>query len=392
MNRKRNPAFRPGLALASVLILGCMAPGWAAIASTDLARDALNNPSPPVANPEHVVILAVTRAGNRLVAVGEHGVITLSDDNGKRWRQAEVPVDVSLTAVRFADDRTGWAVGHLGVILKTADGGEHWALQLDGISGARLAMEEAEADAKAAQTETKAGAAEGDPIKQELRAAKRLEKDGPDKPLLNLLVTNDQQVLAVGAFNLAFRTADGGKTWQYWSSHVDNMDGSHLYAIRSSAVSGEVFIAGERGLLLRSGMDEGHFTSIVSPYSGSLFVLLEIGDGKLFLGGLSGNAFYSGDNGASWKAAQIEWQHPATLNGGIVLSDHIAVVCDQAGRLLASRDGGQSWAPTSLPAGAPCVGVAEAADQSLVLATMAGLRVVPRSVVDGPKSIGGASE
>ena len=38
--------------------------------------------------PERAVLLAVCKAGARLVAVGEHGVIILSDDQGITWRQA----------------------------------------------------------------------------------------------------------------------------------------------------------------------------------------------------------------------------------------------------------------------------------------------------------------
>ncbi|MCX7168911.1 MAG: glycosyl hydrolase, partial [Proteobacteria bacterium] len=38
------------------------------------------------------VLAAVARAGNRLVAVGERGIVLLSDDNGVTLRQAKVPV------------------------------------------------------------------------------------------------------------------------------------------------------------------------------------------------------------------------------------------------------------------------------------------------------------
>ena len=81
--------------------------------------------------------LAVTRAGRRLVAVGERGTVLWSDNAGQSWQQAQVPVQVTLTAVRFVNERTGWAVGHLGVILKTEDAGQTWALQLDGVQAAQ---------------------------------------------------------------------------------------------------------------------------------------------------------------------------------------------------------------------------------------------------------------
>ena len=52
-------------------------------------------------------MLAVATVGNRLVAAGERGIVLLSDDGGASWRQARVPVSVSLTALQFVDGRTG---------------------------------------------------------------------------------------------------------------------------------------------------------------------------------------------------------------------------------------------------------------------------------------------
>ncbi|MFU0418243.1 WD40/YVTN/BNR-like repeat-containing protein, partial [Acinetobacter baumannii] len=76
------------------------------------------------------MLLDATRAGKRVVAVGEHGIVLLSDDEGKTYRQARtVPVSATLSAVSFADEKHGWAVGQWGVILATSDGGETWVKQ-----------------------------------------------------------------------------------------------------------------------------------------------------------------------------------------------------------------------------------------------------------------------
>ncbi|WP_460940053.1 WD40/YVTN/BNR-like repeat-containing protein, partial [Pandoraea terrae] len=82
------------------------------------------------AAPTHMMLLDATRAGSRIVAVGEHGVILLSDDDGRTWRQArQVPVSATLSAVTFTDPKHGWVVGQWGVILATGDGGETWEKQ-----------------------------------------------------------------------------------------------------------------------------------------------------------------------------------------------------------------------------------------------------------------------
>ncbi|KVG72062.1 hypothetical protein WJ33_19255 [Burkholderia ubonensis] len=51
-----------------------------------------------------------TRAGARIAAVDENGVVLVSDDDGKTWRQApRVPVSATLPAVAVGDARFGLA-------------------------------------------------------------------------------------------------------------------------------------------------------------------------------------------------------------------------------------------------------------------------------------------
>lgn len=96
-------------------------------------RDVLDQPARLSERAVSSVLNAVVLAGTRLVAVGERGVVLLSDDNGRSWRQAgSVPVSVALTDVHFVSATHGWAVGHSGVVLHSDDGGETWMRQLDG--------------------------------------------------------------------------------------------------------------------------------------------------------------------------------------------------------------------------------------------------------------------
>ena len=67
-------------------------------------------------------------AGSRVVVVGERGHILVSTDRGDNWKQAQTPTRALLTAVHMHDERTGWAVGHDAVILRTDDGGDTWRL------------------------------------------------------------------------------------------------------------------------------------------------------------------------------------------------------------------------------------------------------------------------
>lgn len=72
----------------------------------------------PVAHAAQAMLLGAAWAQKRVVAVGDHGIVLLSDDHGRSYRQARaVPVSSSLTGVSFADARHGWAVGHWGRLL-----------------------------------------------------------------------------------------------------------------------------------------------------------------------------------------------------------------------------------------------------------------------------------
>jgi photosystem II stability/assembly factor-like uncharacterized protein len=61
---------------------------------------------------------------NRFVAVGNAGVIQLSE-NGKDWRIIDAGISNNLQGI-YAFDNTLWATGSNGIILRSSDGGEHW--------------------------------------------------------------------------------------------------------------------------------------------------------------------------------------------------------------------------------------------------------------------------
>jgi len=298
----------------------------------------------------NAAMLAVTHAGPRLVAVGERGTVLLSDDGAKRWRQASVPVQVTLTAVRFIDERRGWAVGHLGVILKSEDGGESWVKQLDGVQAAKLV------------------AAGGD------ERTKRFAEEGPDKPFFDVDFIDAQHGFAVGAYNLAFATVDGGQHWTPMLSRLPNPKSLHLYGVRASG--GHVYIAGEQGLLMASGDGGESFSALPVAYKGSYFGLLAARSGALIAYGLRGNAWRSADQGASWTRLDTGLQ--TSISAALELDGGELALLAQTGELLRSRDEGRSFTKTA-PSGGPlpAAGLAAADGGALVIASLRGMRRQP---------------
>lgn len=312
---------------ASLLVsLALCAPALWASAAADFP--ALERPAVQVRAPQRAVLQAAALAGPRIVAVGERGIVLLSDDGGAQWRQSKtVPVSVTLTAVHFVDARQGWAVGHAGVVLHSTDGGETWARQADGRALARLALDAARQHA-AARPEDAAAV-------RELKAAQLLVDDGPDKPLLDVQFSSATHGFVVGAYNLFFETRDGGATWVSAMGRLDNPKGLHLYALRVQSEA--VYVVGEQGLMLRSD-DAGHtFASLVSPYSGSWFSLVALDDGSLLAAGLRGNAFFSADRGQSWS--RVAGAPPASFVSAVALTDGTVLLANQAGQLSTTRGG-----------------------------------------------------
>ena len=133
----------PAAALAAALLAAAFL-GGATSAIAAPVSDLLDLPAAANARATRSLQLAVTRAGNRLVAVGERATVLISDDDGRTWRQAKrVPVGVALTDVHFPTPELGWAVGHSGVVLHSEDGGETWMRQLDGKLAAQVVVDDA---------------------------------------------------------------------------------------------------------------------------------------------------------------------------------------------------------------------------------------------------------
>lgn len=328
---------------------------WRAADAASFIR-ALDEPAIAVKAPDKAFLVAITNAGPRLVAVGEHGVIIYSDDNGASWRQASVPVMVTLTAVAFADPLNGWAVGHYGVILHTGDGGVTWQLQLNGIQANALTM--AAAQAAAADGSTAAGAPYA------LKRAAAFLEAGPDKPFLCLQVTSANDVTVFGAYRMVMHTTDGGKHWSDWSLQVADNLSHNLYAV--TAPGPVSYLVGEMGLIFRSTDAGQSYQEIQPPSSATFFGVITLNDNSIFVFGVAGLAFRSNDGGKTLQPIILGTS--TNLVAGLHLKSGAIVLAAQDGRLFMSEDNATTFKSlqTVIPMGVS--GIAEATDGDLVVA------------------------
>ncbi|MEJ8845492.1 WD40/YVTN/BNR-like repeat-containing protein [Variovorax rhizosphaerae] len=296
-----NNAFLSRSLRASIVALGCGLASLAACAQApvDGAPSALV-PAQRVAHALKAEMLAIASAGPRFVAVGDHGVVLLSDDAGKAWRQAKsVPVDVKLNSTSFVDGKQGWAVGHRGVILHTQDGGDTWVVQ-------RMAAQE-------------------------------------DRPLFAVHFFDAGHGVAVGLWSLVLVTEDGGKSWKEQKlapppgGKTADLNLLSLFADSK----GRLIATAEKGMVLVSE-DQGHaWRYVETGYKGSFWTGVAA-DGAWVVGGLRGSLYRSTDDGAHWD--RIDTGSTSSITGLAARGKQVLAV-GLDGLVLHSNDGGSHVKP-----------------------------------------------
>lgn len=339
----------PSLLLTAALVSPCGA-------ASDY-RDLLDTPSVTAPRAAGSLLNGVTMAGKRLVAVGQRGHILVSEDQGKSWVQTVSPVGSDLVAVCFPTASNGWAVGHDGVVLHSANGGTTWEKQFDGRAAAKVMVEYY---AKNSPKNTPAFQAE----------IKRYLEQGADKPFLDVWFENDRNGYIVGAFNLIFRTSDGGKSWVPLFDMIDNPKRFHLYAVRN--VGTDLFIVGEQGSVFKLDSKTGQFKTVKTPYTGTFFGITGK-KGVLIVYGMRGTVFRSNNGGISWN--KVETGAPIGLTDATVTEDGRIVLVNQAGHVLLSSDDGASFTPLKIEHPVPASGVTALDRNTLVIVGVSGAQL-----------------
>lgn len=139
---------------------------------------------------------------------GQPGTYVLhSHDDGKTWQWHETGQTLPLRALHFLDERNGWAVGALGNILATRDGGRSWQAQQG--EATRLAWLGVFADADAVPLELVARLSAGEGYYGGTIAVARRDFDPPGTS--NRLTARAQE---------AARLTGAGENEQLWQFPV----------------------------------------------------------------------------------------------------------------------------------------------------------------------------
>lgn len=329
------------------------------------------------------------RGDGAYVAVGDRGVIIVSGANGAGWQQASVPASVMLTAVHFPTPTSGWAVGHDGLILHSADGGLSWQKQLDGyklneqiiaVAERIVAQYEAEVEALQAEEAPDEMALEEAEFQLEeaqfmLEGAQDDAEAGPVRPLLDVWFRNERAGFVAGSYGMLLHTTDGGQTWELVSERMDNPQAFHLNQI-VAAPDGTMYIAGEAGFVFRS-FDGGQTWDSLQPgYEGSFYGIVIVpgagGAYELLAYGLRGNLFSSLDRGETWE--ELDSGTTVTMTTGTLLADGSVLLAGQGGLILVRAPGGDEFVPARNPDRRVISGVVQRADGTLLLVGFGGVR------------------
>ena len=214
-------------------------------------------PAAPAREAARAALLGVCAAGDRLVAVGAHGIVLLSDDFGASWRQArDVPTQTTLTAVTFIGPDKGFAVGHDRVILKTEDRGESWSMRYVDI-----------------------------------------ERGGP---LLTVAFLDDKRGFAMGGFGLVLESNDGGWRWRERPLRRGEVDDLSLN--KAIAVDDSVYVAADHGRVYRQADSGSDFIASQAPTDAAFWDALALSDGSILLCGSKGEVWRARRDLSGWTS------------------------------------------------------------------------------------------
>ena len=250
-------------------------------------------------------------------AVGGLGTILHTRDGGATWDPQQANTDYALEKVFFLDEQRGFAVGGrprsqrvaidgtAGCILATSDGGENW------------------------RTVLRDGAAH----------------------LFDLSFVSDRVGYAVGGYGVVLKTSDSGGTWQLlgntgtdrWLMAVHFVDEDHGWAV------------GEEGIVVATADGGCLWQRCVAPTADAPFGLRAtlrsvhfVNQCEGWVAGNRGTFLRTHDGGGTWQPVDLGLSYPATdvMHFNVVrfLGEQTGVLAGEPGSVVfRTEDGGHRW-------------------------------------------------
>lgn len=228
------------------------------------------------------------------LAVGDVGKMYRTEDGGTTWSEMQTPVRTPLFAVHPLDTDRILAAGAAGVLLKSVDRGQRWE-----------------------RTAT-----------------------GTDRHIFNLAFSNALRGVAVGDWGTILYTEDGGESWRVVSLEEDRM----LYGV-DYADPETVWVVGEAGFAARSEDGGRTWSTLPLPWEITLTAVAYQDAERGLMAGLDGLLVETRDGGRTWT--NIEGVPPGAFYNLACAGPYAVVVGDYAAVLERTARG--AWRTWDLP-------------------------------------------
>ena len=273
-------------------------------------------------------------------AVGKLGKIVATSNGGERWESQKSGTDNALRGIFFADQKGGWVVGDAGTLIHTRDGGRSWTAQHSRTKKHLrdvFFINELTGWVVGEQGTVLSTVTGGKEWKVRDDVQKFFTRN--DNPFLISLFAccfmDDETGWIAGDYGTIIHTRDGGATWEEQTSGTDAllMDITFVTPLTGWAV-------GENG-------------TVLSTRDGGLTWQTQASNTTYLLNGIScadplhcwavgyGTILGTTDGGSNWNIVRGDkkmWLYGIDAVG----TDKISITGD-FGELLISSDGGTSW-------------------------------------------------
>jgi|AATN01.1.fsa_nt_gi photosystem II stability/assembly factor-like uncharacterized protein len=296
------------------------------------------------------LVLDLTNGNSRAIAVGERGHVLVSESRSD-WRQVEkVPTRSNLTAVTTAGEST-WAVGHDGLIMFSADGGLTWTVQrqdvwkpmpddadwdaFDPTQGAPLL------DVLALNAQQVIAVGAYSLMLRSDDGGQTWSKIDPNaKPAEAVVAAEESEAVAPPVEDGEDQASDDW-TMDADALVLDEEDDPHLNGIARDA-AGQLMVVGERAAAFRSRDGGQSWERLSLPYDGSMFGVLALGEGHFLAYGLRGHVQETMDFGETW--VELDTATETTLQGGALTPDGSIFLVGNNGTVLYRAAGSGQFA------------------------------------------------
>ena len=253
----------------------------------------------------------IAPSASGLVAVGNYGTSLLSTDNGATWEtKFEYVTQELIRKIYFVDSNTGYApsgstsaADSLGFILKTTDGGQNWAMM---------------------------------PYNFKFS-------------IYTLAMPSSTVWYAGTGNNKIFKTTDAGDTWTEQTEPISGTT-HDFYEIGFADVDNG-YAVGQSGNIIKTTDGGTNWTTVTSPFGTSTIYDMHVFDSQTVIAvGLSSKAYKTTDGGTNWSP--LTTGIPGSFFTMEFLNSSFGVVAGYSSPLpyiSISKDGGDTWVPTSLP-------------------------------------------